>query len=43
MGAGRVFEHMAPALDLDRIMEPAETEGWLARLSPAVEDHLMTD
>ncbi|MBW8697979.1 hypothetical protein MBT84_00200 [Streptomyces sp. MBT84] len=41
MGAGRVFEHMTPALRLDRILEPAQTRHWLSRLAPAVENDLM--
>ena len=43
LGVGRVFEHMMPALRLDRILEPAETQRWLARLAPAVENDLMAD
>jgi hypothetical protein len=34
MTAGRMFEHMTPALHLDRILERAETESWLIRLAP---------
>ncbi|WP_405520529.1 hypothetical protein [Streptomyces canus] len=43
LGVGRVFEHMMPTLRLDRILEPAETQHWLARLAPAVENDLMAD
>ncbi|MET8433338.1 hypothetical protein ABZV61_11140 [Streptomyces sp900116325] len=43
LGVGRVFEHMTPALRLDRILEPAETEHWLARLAPAIENDLMAN
>ncbi|MFG2480502.1 hypothetical protein [Streptomyces fagopyri] len=43
LGLGRVFEHMTPTLRLDRILEPAETEHWLARLAPAVENDLMAE
>ncbi|MGW3461711.1 hypothetical protein ACWDE9_19865 [Streptomyces olivaceoviridis] len=43
MGAGRVFEHMTPALRLDRILESTETQPWLARLAPAVENDMMAD
>jgi hypothetical protein len=31
-GVGRVFEHMMPALRLDRILEPVETQRWLGRV-----------
>lgn len=41
MGVGRVFEHMAPTLTLDRHLTPEETASWLARISPAVENDLM--
>ncbi|MFF7971058.1 hypothetical protein [Streptomyces sp. NPDC007905] len=41
LGAGRVFTRMAPALRLERILEPAEAETWLSRVAPAVEDDLM--
>ncbi|MFF3564751.1 hypothetical protein ACFYXS_32405 [Streptomyces sp. NPDC002574] len=41
LSVGRVFESMTPNLRLDRILEPSETEQWLGRLSPAVEDDLM--
>ncbi|MFJ4844590.1 MULTISPECIES: hypothetical protein [unclassified Streptomyces] len=40
-GAGRVFEHMTPALRLERILEASEAERRLGRLSPAVEDDFM--
>ncbi|MEU1529950.1 hypothetical protein [Streptomyces fagopyri] len=43
LSLGRVFEHMTPALRLDRILEPAETEYWLARLAPADENDLMAE
>ncbi|MFI0966480.1 hypothetical protein ACH4S8_34570 [Streptomyces sp. NPDC021080] len=43
LGVGRVFEHMKPTLRLDRILEPAETQRWLARLAPAVENDMMAD
>lgn len=43
MGVGRVFEHMAPALRLDRILESTETQRWLTRLAPAVENDMMAD
>lgn len=41
LGVGRVFEHMVPSLRLDRILEPAEAQHWLARLAPAVQHDLM--
>lgn len=41
MGVGRVFPHMAPALVLDRILEPHEVGSWLGRIAPAVQDDLM--
>jgi hypothetical protein len=40
MGVGRVFEQMTPALRLDRVLESAETEHWLTRVAPAVENDL---
>ncbi|MFJ6650774.1 hypothetical protein ACIQPS_34680 [Streptomyces sp. NPDC091290] len=40
---GRVFEHMMPALRLDRILEPLETQRWLAQLAPTVENGLLAD
>lgn len=43
LSLGRVFEHMTPALRLDRILEPAETEHWLARSAHAVENDLMAE
>jgi hypothetical protein len=43
MGAGRVFEHMMPTLRLDRILESTETQHWLARLAPAVENDMMAN
>ncbi|MEU4039342.1 hypothetical protein [Streptomyces collinus] len=43
LGVGRVFEHMTPTLRLDRILYPAETKRWLARVAPAVENDLMAD
>ncbi|WP_317442670.1 hypothetical protein [Streptomyces collinus] len=43
LGVGRVFEHMTPTLRLDRILHPAETKRWLARVAPAVENDLMAD
>ncbi|MFD0507601.1 hypothetical protein ACFQ0G_42295 [Streptomyces chiangmaiensis] len=43
LGIGRVFEHMTPALRLDRILAADETQHWLARLAPAVENDLMAD
>ncbi|MGW2566078.1 hypothetical protein [Streptomyces sp. NPDC001537] len=41
MGIGRVFEHMTPTLELDRVLEPAETQVWFDRVAPAVENDLM--
>ncbi len=40
---GRVFERMLPTLRLDRPLEPAETEHWLTRLTPAAETDLPAD
>ncbi|MEV6942849.1 hypothetical protein AB0N07_12780 [Streptomyces sp. NPDC051172] len=41
MGVGRVFEHMTPTLELDRVLEPAQTQLWFDRVAPAVENDLM--
>ncbi|MER6222237.1 hypothetical protein ABT189_17030 [Streptomyces sp900105755] len=41
MGIGRVFQNMIPALSLDRILGPEETERWLTRIAPAVENDFM--
>ncbi|MER6418128.1 hypothetical protein [Streptomyces sp. NPDC001137] len=41
MGLGRVFEHMTPTLELDRVLEPAQTQVWFDRMAPAVENDLM--
>lgn len=41
MGVGRVFQHMVPALVLDRVLEPHEVGSWLGRIAPAVQDDLM--
>ncbi|MGY5048488.1 hypothetical protein ACWDE0_23165 [Streptomyces sp. 900105755] len=41
MGIGRVFQNMVPALSLDRILRPEETERWLTRIAPAVENDFM--
>ncbi|MGY4921984.1 hypothetical protein [Streptomyces sp. 900105755] len=41
MGVGRVFQDMIPALSLDRILGPEETERWLTRIAPAVENDFM--
>ncbi|MGW4084960.1 hypothetical protein ACWEGS_18200 [Streptomyces sp. NPDC004822] len=35
MTAGRMFEHMTPALHSDRMLQRAETERWLSRLAPS--------
>ncbi|MEV5012165.1 hypothetical protein [Streptomyces sp. NPDC055692] len=43
LGVGRVLEQMTPTLRFDRILEPAETQHWFARLVPAVENDLMAD
>ncbi|MFJ8489479.1 hypothetical protein ACIRBZ_14100 [Streptomyces sp. NPDC094038] len=43
LSVGRVFEHMMPALRLDRMLEPVETQRRLTRLAPAVENDLMAD
>ncbi|GHC27817.1 hypothetical protein GCM10010348_62430 [Streptomyces anthocyanicus] len=36
MTAGRTFERMKPALNLDRILPQAETERWIARLPSGI-------
>ncbi|MFI7400942.1 hypothetical protein ACIBW9_10700 [Streptomyces sp. NPDC049541] len=41
MGLGRVFEHMTPTLEVDRVLEPAQTQVWFDRVAPAVENDLM--
>ncbi|MGW2720000.1 hypothetical protein [Streptomyces sp. NPDC001492] len=41
MGLGRVFEHMTPTLELDRVREPAQTQVWFDRVAPAVENDPM--
>jgi hypothetical protein len=41
MGSGHVFTAMRPTLTLDRPLGPSDTENWLARVAPAVEDDLM--
>jgi hypothetical protein len=38
---GRFYEHMHPALTLDRELDPAEAAGWLSRVAPAVQDDMM--
>lgn len=38
---GRFYEHMHPALTLDRELDPAEAAGWLSRIAPAVQDDMM--
>lgn len=38
---GRVYQQMEPTLTLDRVLDPAETEHWLSRVSPARENDLM--
>jgi hypothetical protein len=39
--AGRFYTFMAPSLAVDRVLDPAEAAGWLARIAPAVQDDLM--
>lgn len=38
---GRVYQHMAPTLTLDRVMDRAEAAHWLSRVAPARETDLM--
>lgn len=38
---GRTYEHMAPALTLDRVMTASEADAWHARIAPARETDLL--
>jgi hypothetical protein len=38
---GRFYPRMRPALTLDRVMDSAETNGWLDRIAPAIQTDLM--
>lgn len=40
--AGRTYQHMTPALTLDRFMDSAEAASWLGRVLPARENDLMS-
>jgi hypothetical protein len=39
---GRTYQNMMPTLTLDRLMEPAESADWLARVYPARENDFMS-